>query len=111
MCMIRFKIYVLQLLTELGLVRPAYNGTYQLMPLAQRVLDKCADLVRRQMRSVGAQQITLPVLTPSELWKRSGRLGGDITEFYLLNDRHGKQFLLSPVCERCYFRNIFIYYL
>ncbi|XP_011186235.2 probable proline--tRNA ligase, mitochondrial [Zeugodacus cucurbitae] len=88
-----------KLLTELGLVRPGYNGTYQLMPLAQRVLDKCADLVRRQMRSVGAQQITLPILTPSELWKKSGRLDGDITEFYLLNDRHGKQFLLSPTHE------------
>uniref|UniRef100_A0A034VBT6 Probable proline--tRNA ligase, mitochondrial n=1 Tax=Bactrocera dorsalis TaxID=27457 RepID=A0A034VBT6_BACDO len=88
-----------KLLTDLGLVRPAYNGTYQLLPLAQRVMEKCADLVRRQMRDVGAQQIALPVLTPSELWKKSGRLDGDITEFYLIKDRHGKQFLLSPTHE------------
>lgn len=78
------------------------------MPLAQRVVDKCADLVRRQMRSVGAQQITLPVLTPSALWKKSGRLDGDITEFYLLKDRHGKQFILSPVCYRFNFKLIYL---
>ncbi|XP_036332070.1 probable proline--tRNA ligase, mitochondrial isoform X1 [Rhagoletis pomonella] len=88
-----------KLLTELGFVKPAHNGTYQLMPMAQRVLDKCADLVRRRMRSVGGQQISMPVLTPSELWKKSGRLDGDITEFFLLEDRHKKQFILSPTHE------------
>ncbi|XP_053963815.1 probable proline--tRNA ligase, mitochondrial [Anastrepha ludens] len=88
-----------RLLTEMGLVKPAHNGTYQLMPLAQRVIDKCANLVRQQMCAVGGQQISMPVLTPSELWKKSGRLEGDITEFYLVRDRHEKQFLLSPTHE------------
>ncbi|CAD7014272.1 probable proline--tRNA ligase, mitochondrial [Ceratitis capitata] len=88
-----------KLLTELGLIKPAYNGTFQIMPLAQRVLDKCVDLVRRQMRNVGGQQISMPILTPSELWKKTGRLDGDITEFYLLRDRHAKEFILSPTHE------------
>ncbi|XP_067632995.1 probable proline--tRNA ligase, mitochondrial isoform X2 [Eurosta solidaginis] len=88
-----------KLLAEMGLVKPAHNGTFQLMPLAQRVFDKCTKLVSRRMSAVGGQQILMPILTSSEHWKKSGRLDGDITEFYLLHDRHGKQFLLSPTHE------------
>jgi len=88
-----------QLLTDLGLVKPGSNGTYQLMPIAQRSIDKCISLVQRNMQEAGGQKISLPVLTPAQLWKKSGRLDGDISEFYMVRDRSGKQFLMSPVSE------------
>ncbi|XP_034481420.1 probable proline--tRNA ligase, mitochondrial isoform X3 [Drosophila innubila] len=86
-----------KLLTDLGLVKPGSNGTYQLMPIAQRSIDKCINLVQRNMQEAGGQKISLPVLTPAQLWKKSGRLDGDISEFYMVRDRSGKQFLMSPV--------------
>lgn len=88
-----------QLLTDLGLVKPGSNGTYQIMPIAQRSIDKCINLVQRNMQEAGGQKISLPVLTPAQLWKKSGRLDGDISEFYMVRDRSGKQFLMSPVSE------------
>lgn len=86
-----------KLMTELGLIKPASNGTFQIMPIAQRSLDKLCHLVNEAMYEVGGQKCSLPVLTSTALWKKSGRLEGDITEFFMLRDRHGKEFLLSPV--------------
>ncbi|XP_070851695.1 probable proline--tRNA ligase, mitochondrial isoform X3 [Drosophila suzukii] len=89
-----------KLLTELGLVKSGSNGTYQIMPVAQRSVDKLIDLVQRNMQQAGGQKITLPILTPTGLWKKTGRLEGDISEFYMVRDRSGKQFLMSPVNPR-----------
>ncbi|XP_058975690.1 probable proline--tRNA ligase, mitochondrial [Musca domestica] len=88
-----------KLMTDLGLLKPATNGTFQIMPIAQRSLDKLCNLVNDAMFSVDGQKCSLPVLTSSSLWKKSGRLKGDITEFFMLRDRHDKSFLLSPTHE------------
>ncbi|EDV50328.1 probable proline--tRNA ligase, mitochondrial isoform X1 [Drosophila erecta] len=88
-----------KLLTELGLVKSGSNGTYQIMPMAQRSVDKFIDLVQSNMLQAGGQKITLPILTPTGLWRKTGRLEGDISEFYMVRDRSGKQFLMSPTHE------------
>lgn len=84
-------------MTELGLLKPATHGTFQIMPLAQRSLDKLIALVNEAMYTVDGQKLSMPILTSSTLWQKSGRLKGDITEFFMLHDRHNKEFLLSPV--------------
>lgn len=94
-------------MTELGLLKPAANGTFQIMPLAQRSMDKLCDLVNAAMFTVEGQKLTLPILTSSALWNKSGRLKGDITEFFMLRDRHSKEFLLSPVSKSL--KRIFFY--
>ncbi|XP_034136690.1 probable proline--tRNA ligase, mitochondrial isoform X3 [Drosophila guanche] len=89
-----------KLLTELGLVKSGSNGTYQIMPIAQRSVEKLIGLVDGNMQRAGGQKISLPILTPTGLWKKTGRLEGDISEFYMVRDRSGKQFLMSPVHPR-----------
>ncbi|XP_017071646.1 proline--tRNA ligase isoform X3 [Drosophila eugracilis] len=89
-----------KLLTDLGLIKSGSNGTYQIMPMAQRSVDKFINLVQSNMQLAGGQKIALPVLTPTGLWKKTGRLEGDISEFYMVRDRSGKQFLMSPVNPR-----------
>ncbi|SPP87156.1 probable proline--tRNA ligase, mitochondrial isoform X1 [Drosophila guanche] len=88
-----------KLLTELGLVKSGSNGTYQIMPIAQRSVEKLIGLVDGNMQRAGGQKISLPILTPTGLWKKTGRLEGDISEFYMVRDRSGKQFLMSPTHE------------
>lgn len=51
------------------------------------------------MNAIGAQQVTLPILTSTKLWKKSGRLEDGISEFFITKDRHGKEHLLSPTHE------------
>ena len=91
---------------EQGLIRQAGNGTFYLLPLLQRSLQKAVDLIDRHMEAVGAQKMVLPLLTSAELWKKSGRLGateaGTPTELLQTTDRHGKVQILGPVSLQCH---------
>ncbi|XP_050078593.1 probable proline--tRNA ligase, mitochondrial [Anopheles maculipalpis] len=92
-----------RLMLEQGLIRQAGNGTFHLLPLLQRSLQKAINLIDRHMEAIGAQKLTLPLLTSAELWKRSGRLGssngGTPTELLQTTDRHGKVQILGPTHE------------
>lgn len=81
----------------MGLIRSAANGMFHVLPLLQRSLEKCVDLVDNSMKEVECQKVTLPTLTPCELWKKSGRLNTAATELLKVKDRHEKEFVLSPV--------------
>lgn len=82
---------------ELGLLKSVTNGTFHIMPLAQRSLDKLCDLIDSTMKRVNGQKLTLSLLTASDMWRKSKRLENDIAEFFMVQDRHQKEFLLSPV--------------
>ncbi|XP_053660111.1 probable proline--tRNA ligase, mitochondrial [Anopheles marshallii] len=92
-----------RLMLEQGLIRQAGNGTFYLLPLLQRCLQKAINLVDRHMEEIGAQKLTLPLLTSAELWRKSGRLGssdnGTPTELLQTTDRHGKVQILGPTHE------------
>lgn len=57
---------------DLGLIRSTGNGTFHILPLAQRAVDKCTRLIDFYMRKVDAQKMSIPVLTSADLWKKSG---------------------------------------
>lgn len=84
---------------EMGLIKSSSNGMFHLLPLFQKSMEKCICLVDDCMNEVGAQKITMPILTPSELWKKSGRYGSAATELLLVRDRHEKEYILSPTHE------------
>uniref|UniRef100_A0A1A9WFJ7 Probable proline--tRNA ligase, mitochondrial n=1 Tax=Glossina brevipalpis TaxID=37001 RepID=A0A1A9WFJ7_9MUSC len=88
-----------RLMNELGLVKAAGNGFFHFMPVAQRSLNKLCNLVDECMLETGGYKVTMSILTPTELWRQSGRLHGDIDEFFIVKDRHGKEYLLSPTHE------------
>uniref|UniRef100_A0A182QU97 Probable proline--tRNA ligase, mitochondrial n=1 Tax=Anopheles farauti TaxID=69004 RepID=A0A182QU97_9DIPT len=92
-----------RLMLEQGLIRQAGNGTFHVLPILQRSLQKAVNLIDRHMESVGAQKLTLPLLTSAELWKKSGRLsssnGATPTELLQTTDRHGKVQILGPTHE------------
>jgi prolyl-tRNA synthetase len=82
---------------DLGLMKPAANGTFHILPVLQKSLDKTTLLIDKHMRKAGAQKITMPTLTASELWKKTGRYDAACTELLTTKDRHGKIHILSPV--------------
>ncbi|GAB0099767.1 Prolyl-tRNA synthetase [Sergentomyia squamirostris] len=89
-----------RLMTELGLIKPATNGTFYLLPLMQRSVEKLVAIVDAHMNLVDAQKVTLPILTSGELWKKSGRLTGGINrEIMTTVDRHENLQVLSPTNE------------
>ena len=61
-----------QLLIRAGFIHKTMAGSYTFLPLGLRVLNKVEDIVRRKMNELGAQEMTMSMLHPSELWKTTG---------------------------------------
>lgn len=51
------------------------------------------------MASISASEVSLSSLSPTSLWRESGRLGKRTDDFFLLADRHKTPFLLAPTHE------------
>lgn len=49
-------------------------GVYSFLPLGWRVLEKINQLIRREMASLGAQEIQLSAMQNIDLWRQSQRL-------------------------------------
>ncbi|XP_038056308.1 probable proline--tRNA ligase, mitochondrial [Patiria miniata] len=88
-----------RLMMENGLIRPAGPGTFHLLPLAQRALEKLIKVVDLEMRRVGSHKIAMPSLTSSALWKESGRWDMMGAELFKLKDRHKTELCLGPTHE------------
>lgn len=88
-----------QLMIRAGLMRKLASGTYIYLPAGQRMLHKVMQIVREEMNRTGAQEITMPVVQPLELWQKTGRdidYGETLGKFI---DRHGRGNVLSPTAE------------
>lgn len=61
-----------RLLTQAGFVDQLMAGVYSYLPLGLRVLRKIENIIREEMNSIGGQEVLMPVLHPSEIWKTTG---------------------------------------
>lgn len=82
---------------DCGLIKHCDNGTYYILPILQRTVEKLINVVDKYMHEIDGQRLTMPILTGAELWKKSGRFDTAATELMIVNDRHDKQQILSPV--------------
>jgi prolyl-tRNA synthetase len=76
-----------------GLFRQVGAGLWSWLPAGWRVHQNAVRIVREEMDRIGGQELLMPVITPAELWKRSGRY--DIDEVFKLSDRRGAELVLS----------------
>jgi prolyl-tRNA synthetase len=58
------------LLACAGYTHRLADGLYSLLPLGQRVLARINHIVRAEFEGLGAQEITMPLLQPLDLWER-----------------------------------------
>ena len=63
-----------RLLVRAGLIRQVGAGLWTYLPAGWRVHQKVVQIVREEMDAIGGQEMSMPVLTPAELWQRSGPL-------------------------------------
>lgn len=59
-------------------MKPLDKGLYYYLPILQRSINKTIAHIKRFMHKIDAQQITIPNLTTTELWKHSGNYRGVI---------------------------------
>jgi len=88
-----------RLLLRAGCIRQVASGIYAWLPLGQRVLAKVAQIVREEMDAAGAQEMTMPITQPLELWARTGRDKAYGPLMFRLEDRKEVGFALAPTAE------------
>jgi prolyl-tRNA synthetase len=86
-----------KLMVRAGLVRQVGAGLWSWLPAGWRVHQRAVQIVREEMDRVGCQEMLMPVITPAELWKKTGRY--DITEVFKLHDRRDAELVLAMTHE------------
>jgi prolyl-tRNA synthetase len=89
------------LLVKGGYIRSLGPGLFAFLPLGLRVLRNLQRIIAEEMEAMGGQEIYAPVVTPAEIWQRSGRHDW-IRELVLFHDRSGHELALSPTHEEAF---------
>ncbi len=88
-----------QLMLKAGYIRKVAAGIYTYLPLGLMVIKNIEKIIREEMKRAGAQEVLMPMVVPSELWKKSGRWDFYGRELLRLKDRHKRDFCLGPTHE------------
>ncbi|WP_374387362.1 proline--tRNA ligase [Sandaracinobacter sp.] len=88
-----------QLMLRAGLIRQTAAGIYAWLPLGLRVLDRIADIVRREQDRAGAVELLMPTIQSADLWRQSGRYDAYGPEMLRFQDRGGREMLFGPTNE------------
>jgi prolyl-tRNA synthetase len=82
-----------RLTVRAGLARQVAAGLWTFLPAGWRAHRKVEQIIREELDAIGAMEMLMPVLTPGDLWKRSGRYGSE--EVFKLKDRRGADLVLA----------------
>ena len=64
-----------------------------------RALDRINAILKEEMEAIGAQEISMPVLHPAEVWQQTGRWNTIGDEMFRLKDRTGRDMCLGMTHE------------
>jgi len=87
------------LMLRAGYVRQLASGLYIFLPLGWRVLDKIIAILKEEMEAIGAQEISMPILHPAEIWQQTGRWHTIGDEMFRLKDRTDRDMCLGMTHE------------
>jgi prolyl-tRNA synthetase len=86
-----------RLLVRAGLIRQVGAGLWTYLPAGWRIHEKVVQVIREEMDAIGGQELSMPVLTPAELWEATGRIR--IPAIFHVQDRAGRKFVLPLTHE------------
>jgi prolyl-tRNA synthetase len=86
-----------RLLVRAGLIRQVGAGLWTYLPAGWRIHEKVVQVIREEMDGIGGQELSMPVLTPAELWEATGRIR--IPAIFHVQDRAGRKFVLPLTHE------------
>ena len=93
------KIKSHQLMLRVGMIKQASAGIYSWLPLGFKVMKKIEEIVRQEQNKIGAQEILMPTIQSSEIWKESGRYDDYGEEMLRIKDRQNRELLYGPTNE------------
>ena len=93
------KIKSHQLMLRVGMIKQSSAGIYSWLPLGFKVMKKIEKIVREEQNKIGAQELLMPTIQSSEIWKESGRYEDYGDEMLRIKDRQNREMLYGPTNE------------
>jgi len=93
------KIKSHQLMLRTGMIKQSSAGIYSWLPLGFKVMKKIEEIVREEQNRIGVQEILMPTIQSSEIWKESGRYEDYGEEMLRIKDRQNREMLYGPTNE------------
>tara|TARA_B100000424_G_scaffold259032_1_gene241530 strand:+ start:786 stop:2111 length:1326 start_codon:yes stop_codon:yes gene_type:complete len=93
------KIKSHQLMLRTGMIKQSSAGIYSWLPLGFKVMKKIEKIVREEQNKIGAQEILMPTIQSSDIWKESGRYEDYGEEMLRIKDRQNREMLYGPTNE------------
>jgi prolyl-tRNA synthetase len=85
-----------QLLLKAGFIHKAMAGVYAYLPLGLRVLNKIENIVRKNMNSIGGQEILMNSLHPKSWWETTDRWDAEKVDIlFRLDSQTKSQYALA----------------
>lgn len=78
-----------QLLIRAGYIHKELAGLYCLLPLGRRVMKKLRALIREEMQSLGAQEVSLSSLQDPSIWEATGRWDDEVIDVWFKTELKG----------------------
>ncbi len=91
--------FIYNLMIKGGIIRQLSSGIYIWLPNGIKVINNIINLIKKYFNKINAIEINMPIIQPSKIWNKSGRLleyGHELFKFY---DRNNKLFIISPTHE------------
>jgi prolyl-tRNA synthetase len=88
-----------QLMLRVGMIKQSSAGVYSWLPLGFKVMKKIEQVVREEQDRIGVQEILMPTIQSSEIWKESGRYDDYGEEMLRIKDRQNREMLYGPTNE------------
>jgi prolyl-tRNA synthetase len=93
------KIKSHQLMLRVGMIKQSSAGIYSWLPLGYKVMKKIEQIVREEQNRIGVQEMLMPTIQSSEIWKESGRYEDYGEEMLRIKDRQNREMLYGPTNE------------
>ena len=93
------KIKSHQLMLRTGMIKQSSAGIYSWLPLGFKVMKKIENIVREEQDAILAQEILMPTIQSSDIWKESGRYEHYGAEMLRIKDRQNREMLYGPTNE------------
>ena len=84
-----------KLLVRAGFIDQLMAGSWTLLPLGFKVVQKINQVIREEMNAIGGQEMLMPLLHPKEIWNETGRWDKAAEIMYKLKDSREKEYALS----------------
>ncbi len=93
------KIKSHKLMLRTGMIKQSSAGIYSWLPLGFKIMKKIENIVREEQNKIFAQEILMPTIQSSEIWKESGRYEDYGEEMLRITDRQKREMLYGPTNE------------